>query len=811
MTAVLLVDDTRENLVALAAILEPLQHELVSATSGEQALRHLLTRDFAVILLDVQMPGLDGFETAQLIKQRERTRDIPIIFLTAISKDEQHVFRGYSAGAVDYIFKPYDPAILRSKVSVFVDLHERTERLKRQEEELRERELEALREVEARRYRELADSMPQMVWRSAADGTVDYVNTRWIEFTGASPSQGEMQGIVHPDERDETIERWTRSRETGEPFEIEYRLRRASDGVYRWHLGRALPIRDAEGAIVSWVGTATDIDQAKRLEQSERFLVEAGAVLHGSLEYRETLAAVARLAVPHIADWCVVDVLEDDGRLRTLALEHVDPTKVQFAREMQERYPPQPDSETGPRAVVRSGTSELARELSDELLAAAAVDELHLELLRELGLRSYMCVPLLAHGRTLGAITFIAAESGRVYGKQDLALAEELARRAATAIENAQLYAEAEARAQAARVLASVGDGVFMVEREANAIRLWNPAAEAITGLREADLLGRSPDEAIPGWSDVRGLVPLLGAPGRAGARAETVPLELGGRELWLSISGVELDDGVVYAFRDLTEERALEKMKSDFVATVSHELRTPLAAIYGSAVTVRREDLELEDVTRDRLLQVIAEESSRLAEIVNDLLLASHLDSGRLKVAIESCDPREIASGVLEAAETHLPDNLTLQLDAPEPLPQVAADPGQLRQVLVNLVENAVKYSPDGGLVRVELTRQNGSIRFGVLDNGLGIPSGEQQRIFEKFYRVDPNMTRGIGGTGLGLYICRELVRRVGGRIWVESPTGGGSAFFVEIPVADGELLPEPREGKTRRRTARAGAKAAR
>jgi signal transduction histidine kinase len=189
----------------------------------------------------------------------------------------------------------------------------------------------------------------------------------------------------------------------------------------------------------------------------------------------------------------------------------------------------------------------------------------------------------------------------------------------------------------------------------------------------------------------------------------------------------------------------------------------------------------------RERLLAVIAEESTRLAEIVDDLLVASHLDSGRLTANVQSCDARALAKSVLEAAGTHLPESVSLVLDAPRRLPRVAADPGQLRQVLANVVDNAVKYSPEGGEVRLAVTRHDGRIRFAVQDSGLGIPAKEQARIFEKFYRLDPDMTRGIGGTGLGLYICRELVRRVGGRIWVESEIGKGSTFFVEIPVADG------------------------
>jgi two-component system phosphate regulon sensor histidine kinase PhoR len=488
------------------------------------------------------------------------------------------------------------------------------------------------------------------------------------------------------------------------------------------------------------------------------------------------------MAVPRIADWSRVDMLEH-GRLRTLAIHHVDPAKIEFALELARRYPEDPDARTGPPNVVRTGESELLPEISEEALAELAVDDLHAGLVRELGFQSYMCVPLVARERVIGAISFVSAESGRRFGPDDLALAEELARRASTAVENAQLYREVEERAQAARVLETVGDGVFLVDGD-GVVRLWNQAAEALTGLGQTEVLGRRAEEVFPDWDQLAARVPVAGTPGPASA--ETLPLELRGRERWISISGVGFDEGTVYAFRDITEERVLEQIRQDLVATVSHELRTPLAAIYGSALTLTRADLELEEALHTKLLDVIVEESSRLAEIINDLLLASQLDAGRLEVHIERCDARVLAESVVAAARTHVPEGVTVELESgPKDLPRVAADEGQLRQVLANLIDNAVKYSPNGGDVRIRLEEADHYVRFRVADEGLGIPPAEHGRIFEKFYRLDPHMARGIGGTGLGLYISRELVRRVNGRIWVESNGGSGSVFYVEIPAA--------------------------
>jgi len=672
--------------------------------------------------------------------------------------------------------------VLRSKVTVFVDLWTKNRRLQEQASILHERKLAELERASEARYRQLADAMPQIVWTSNAGGGATYFNRRWFEYTGMTPEEAGPNAwlaAIHPDDLPTAVARREQTLASGEPYEVEYRFR-AHDATYRWHLGRAVPMRDDAGRIEFWIGTATDIHDRKIIEDQRTLIVAAGDALARSLDYRETLSQVAELAVGEFADWCAVHVLETDGTFSEVAVAHTDPAKVTFARELQERYPPSHEQPTGVAAVIRTGRAELVAEITDEMLEPAAVDELHLQLLRRLELRSYMCVPLKARDHVLGAITFISSASGRRFGTEDLLLAEELARRATMAIENARLFRQAQERAQAARVLATIGDGVFLVDRSGR-IRLWNAAAERITGITEADVLGHPAASALPGWAAAEARVPPAG-PGKP-TRPESIPLELASGEVWISVVAVGYEEGTVYAFRDLTEEHALESMRQDLVATVSHELRTPLAAIYGAALTLRRGDVDLEAQMRDKLLEVVVEESGRLSEIVNDLLLASQLDSGKLRVTIERCDPLEIAQLELAAARTHLPQNVELVLDAPQSLPPVAADAGQLRQVLSNLIDNAIKYSPDGGTVTVTLAASAHHIQFAVRDAGLGIPPVEQRRIFEKFYRLDPHMARGIGGTGLGLYICRELLRRVNGRIWVESEGVKGATFFVEVP----------------------------
>ncbi len=337
-----------------------------------------------------------------------------------------------------------------------------------------------------------------------------------------------------------------------------------------------------------------------------------------------------------------------------------------------------------------------------------------------------------------------------------------------------------------ARVLEHVDDGVFLVD-DAGLIQHWNPAAQAITGLSADGVLGRRADHALPGWQTLRALIPVAAEPGPGSREAKTLPLEIDGRELWLSISGVRFADGVVYAFRNVTEERALDELKGEFVATVSHELRTPLAAIYGSAQTLLRADVQLDETSRRRLLDVIAQESERLTRIAGDILLASTIDSGRLRLARERVDFGALAREVVDEMRVCFAqrDDVSIELAGGGLVASVAGDADKLRQLLINLIDNAVKYSPDGGRVEVEVETREHCVRVGVRDEGIGIPRSEQQRIFGKFYRVDPQQSRGVGGTGLGLYICRELVRRMQGRIWVVSREGEGSTFFVDLPLA--------------------------
>ena len=298
---------------------------------------------------------------------------------------------------------------------------------------------EALRASE-RRFRQLADAMPQIVWTAGRDGQIDYLNRRWTEFSGQPGAVGNdaWGPLLHPEERGAAGERWAASVATGAPFEMELRLL-DRHRTYRWHLLRTVAVKDEAGLVTRWYGTATDIQEQKRAEEASRYLAEASAALAAVVDHESTLQKVARLAVPFFADWSAVDVLED-GRLKRLAVAHQDPEKIRLAHELMRDYPPDPDAPGGVFEVLRTRKHEVAAEITDDLLVRGARDERHLSLIRSLGLRSYICVPLVVSGDAFGALTFATAESGRRYTDADVALATDLAHRAAVAIENTQLY-----------------------------------------------------------------------------------------------------------------------------------------------------------------------------------------------------------------------------------------------------------------------------------------------------------------------------------------------------------------------------------
>jgi two-component system phosphate regulon sensor histidine kinase PhoR len=661
------------------------------------------------------------------------------------------------------------------------------------------------------RYESLVTRLPLVTYLFAAGDRSSpiYVSPQIEALLDYSPDEWLAQGdlhsrLIHPDDRDRVLEETAKATRTDAPFRSEYRML-ARNGRVVWVRDEATTVRDETGAPAYIQGSLLDISEHRlgeedrtRLEEAERealaratdredrlnFLARGTDALAASHDYEHALRQIAELAVRRFADWCIFDLGDEPRALSRRIVAHAEPIAATHAAESA----PDEEPDKVARRVVARRRAEIVPAPGSAQTSASSVSGIEAE--------SYMCLPLLVRERVVGAVTMISTTAGRRFGADDLALVRDVARRVALAIDNARLYNEVEQRAEAARVLTYVADGVFLVDR-AGVIQLWNRAAEGMTGLPASSVLHRPAVDVLPDWQEIAERIPVERSP--EPGNEETVPFETPNGERWFSIVGVNFFGGTVYAFRDVTAARQLDELKAEFVATASHELRTPLAAVYGAAQTLRRHDFALDEAGRGRFISIITDESERLSRIVNEILLASQLDAGSLELGSEPFNPAELVERVAEATRTHMPGSVTLEITLPDSPPPVAADREKARQVLVNLVENAIKYSPDGGRVEVGIEQGETAVRFYVSDEGLGIPELEQERIFDKFYRLDPVMTRGIGGTGLGLYICSELVRRMGGRIWVDSDHGSGSTFSFELPVEEASLpavmTPEPDE----------------
>ncbi len=450
--------------------------------------------------------------------------------------------------------------------------------------------------------------------------------------------------------------------------------------------------------------------------------------------------------------------------------------------------------------VIRTGEPLLANDVAERVESSEGtfydVDrEGTVRKVPDLGptrVQSAMMVPVKHEGRVLGVVQLMSDHGP--YTPEDLELVEGLVAQMGAAVRTARLHEErrraeaaeaaaraaAEQREEAARLLEAVGDGVFYVSPE-GVVRFWNRSAELVLGLSGDEVRDRPAAEAVPGWQAIAEQVPV--AEGDGVPQAVTLPIDVDRRELWLSFVAVRISmGGVVYAFRDQTAEHKLDAAQSDFIATVSHELRTPMTAVYGAARTLLRSDVDLEADESRALLEMIATQSERLAQITEEVLLASRLDRGTVTIEQEQVDLAEITRETVAAMDRHLGGRASYELTLPA-FAYVMGDRDRIRQIVTNLFDNAAKYSREGGRIRVSVEEHDGHVRLSVADEGVGIPASEQEAIFEKFYRVDPEQTQGGGGTGLGLYISRELARRMNGEIFVDSEPSHGSTFVLELP----------------------------
>jgi PAS domain S-box-containing protein len=423
-----------------------------------------------------------------------------------------------------------------------------------------------------------------------------------------------------------------------------------------------------------------DITEHKRAEERQEFLMSASKALASSLDYETTLTTVAQLAVPKIADWCTVYLTAPDGSIEQVALTHADPGKVKWARELQKRFPPNPNAPRGVAQVIRSGQAEFTPEIPAELLEPLKKDPEMSKLLDELQLTGGMTVPLILQGRTLGAISFVSAESRLRYTTEDLELAEELARRAALAISNALLFQQVQ---------------------------------DELADRKQAE------DE--------------------------------------LKRSNAELEQ---------------------FAYVASHDLQEPLRAVAGMVQLLGQRYQGKLDGRADEYIGLAVDASTRMQRLINDLLDYSRVT--RHSQPLEEINAEQSLNMALANLQIAIQEsNVQITHD---PLPTIMADAGQLIQVLQNLIGNAIKFRGERPLhIHIDAQKIDQAWQFKVSDNGIGIEPQYFERIFLVFQRL--HTRREYPGTGIGLSLCKKIIERHGGRIWVESEPGQGSTFYFTIP----------------------------
>jgi PAS domain S-box-containing protein len=532
---------------------------------------------------------------------------------------------------------------------------------------------EALRESELR-FRTLAESIPQLAWMAEPDGHIFWYNQRWYDYTGTTPEA--MQGwgwkAVHdPAVLPEVVERWTHALRMGERFSMEFPLR-GRDGRLRTFLTRVEPVKDEAGRVIRWFGTNTDVEELKEARQRLEVLAEVGAALASSTDVDDALAAMIRVAVPRLAHWCGVYVADESGAVVRHDAAAADPERERVYRLLLERYPP--DFSSPAHVVWRPlQTGEVHLTESDaEAVAWYARDAEHARLLRALGLHATLAVPMVVEGRRVGVLALAHVEPGRGFTPEDVALASEIARRAAAAVERARLY-----------------------------------------------------DAAL-----------------------------------------------------------AASRAKTGFLATVSHELRTPLNAMLGYTELLLMGIPEPLGPGATVQVERMERASRHLLSIIEEILTFSRIEAGRETVTLEPVDLAELVREVNAIVEP-LAAQRALRFHAPGTAPPatLVTDPRKLRQILVNLLGNAVKFT-EAGEIAFAVGEEDGTVVFRVRDTGVGIPAEHLERIFDPFWQVDATQTRTAGGTGLGLTVSRELARMLGGELTAESQPGRGSTFTLRLPL---------------------------
>ena len=451
-------------------------------------------------------------------------------------------------------------------------------------------------------------------------------------------------------------------------------MRKKKDGS-RLHVSLTVsPIRNNEGKVIGISKIARDITERVKNRENLKYLSRAGEVLASSLDYRTTLLNLTHLAIPYFADWCTIDMLNQDGDIEQVAISHKDPEKVKWATILRGKYPIQKESLTGVPQVIRTGKPEIYPFVSDKLLRHVSKNEREYKLAKKIGFTSVIIVPIKTGRETIGTITFVSAESKKTYTKEDVVIAQEIAKRASSAIEHAKLYTNAQ---------------------------------------------------------------------------------------------------------KEIDSRKAIERQKDDLISMTSHELKTPLTSLKVFAQVMEKRVHEQKDADGEKFIKRMNEQINYLIELITEILDVTNAQRGTLTIKREKFLSRDLVTDIVDSLQPITKHQFVIDWHTKL---YVYADKERIRQVLINLITNAIKYSPEADKVIVHSEKKDTFIQISVQDFGIGIPKTEQVKIFDRFYQSSSHKT--YPGLGLGLYISSEIIKANGGKMWVKSDEGKGSTFYFTLPI---------------------------
>jgi PAS domain S-box-containing protein len=756
-----MVDDQMGKLLTYEAILSELGANLIKARSAREAMEQLLRNDIAVVLMDVSMPEINGFELADMMHRHPRFQKTAIIFISAVHLSDPDRIKGYQSGAVDYIAVPVVPELLRAKVSVFTELHRKTRQLELLNHELEQRveeRTEQLRQSEEQ-FRTLANSIPQLAWMANADGAIFWYNQRWYDYIGAGEQEIERWGwtsVQHPDHVDRTMARLQQAWSVGDLWEDTFPLL-GKDGKYKWFIARAVPLRDSQGSVARWFGTCTDISDQIAAEEKIRHL---NSQLQQRLAELETIMQVLPVGVAVSQDPACNVVTGNAALAQMLGVgpgEAFSPAGDLRGRSFR-MYQEGRELELNEFPLHRSA-------LSDQQLGS-----MELEIRHKSGSTTHLLASASPLHDPAGAVRGAVGAFFDVTGRKQM---EDLLRERADLLE---LATEA------------------IIVRDMNGLLLfWNSGAEALYGWQRDEVLGKSIHDILKTRFPVEDVEMEFALATTGSWEGNLTQTTHDGRELVVAsrLALKAQGNAVLEINRDITSqlqaEEALRKAErlaamGRVAGIIAHEINNPLEAI-SNTFFLLRDHPSLDDEAR-HYAQMGEEEMLRLSHITRQTLGFYRESKHPVEVSIA-----QLLDDILELQLRRLEFNKIAVIKRYRSQGMVLGFPVELKQVFLNLIGNAMQAMPEGGKLRLHVfdSARRDNRRAGtwisVCDTGVGIDAEHARHLFEPFFT-----TKSAKGTGLGLWISKGIIQKYGGTISFRSLRSAArnvTCFQIFLPHA--------------------------